>query len=120
MNLSNNPHAVYNGALSGQRNMFLTSSIAVAIIGFSKGLRTPLASTIVQILAIAIFVMSISIGVKSLLDFRHYLDEVGNDMPGHIPIDNWYSWTYVNIAYICILVFSISLFLFDNNFFLKQ
>jgi hypothetical protein len=120
MNFSNNPHAVYNGALSGQRNMFLTSSIAVAIIGFSNGLKTPLASTIVKILAIAIFLMSISIGVKSLFDFRYYLDEIGDSMPEHIPVDNWYRWTYVNIAYICILVFIVSLFLIDNNFFFKQ
>ena len=36
MPFANNPHAVYNGLISGQRNMFLTSSIAVAMVGFSN------------------------------------------------------------------------------------
>lgn len=120
MNFSNNPHAVYNGVLSSQRNMFLTSSIAVAIIGFSKGLKTPIANIIVKILAIAIFCMSIAIGVKSLLDFRFYLDKMASDMPDHIPVDNWYNWTYINIAYICILVFIVGIFIFDNKLIFKQ
>ena len=119
MNFSNNPHTVYNGALSGQRNMFLTSSIAVAIIAFSNGLKKPMVSTIVKILAIAIFLMSISIGFKSLMEFRYYLDEISNDIPSHIPIDNWYKWTYISVVYIFILICIVGLFLFDNNFFIK-
>ncbi len=120
MKYSNNPHTVYNGALSGQRNMFLTTSIAVAIIGFSKGLKTPLARVIVQILAIAIFFMSIAIGFKSMIDFRYYLDNMTGPIPEHIPINNWYNWTYISIAYICILVSIIGIFIFDKNTFFKQ
>ncbi len=119
MKFSNNPHAVYNGALSSQRNMFLTSSIAVAIIGFSKGLKTPIATTIVKILAIAIFLMSIAIGFKSLMDFRFYLDKTSEHMPDHVPLDNWYSWSYVSIAYITIIVFIVSIFVFDDKLFFK-
>lgn len=39
MTYSINPQSVYNGMISGQRNMFLSSSLAIAIIGFSNSFK---------------------------------------------------------------------------------
>ncbi len=98
-----NPHTVYNGAVSGQRNMFLSSSLALVIIGFSDKFKKEYIIFIVRLLGILIFSISIFIGLLSNYDFRFYLDNVKDDLPAHIPLDNWYRMSYVVYLYTLIL-----------------
>tara|TARA_B100001173_G_C15956867_1_gene533844 strand:- start:718 stop:1074 length:357 start_codon:yes stop_codon:yes gene_type:complete len=99
MNFSNNPHSVYNGAISGQRNMFLSSSLAAIIIGFSHNFKNPLIITIVKIIGLCIFSISIMIGLLTNYDFRFYLDKMKGKLPEYIPVDTWYTWSFIVYIY---------------------
>ena len=110
MNFSNNPHSVYNGAISGQRNMFLSSSLATIMIGFSHNFKNKDTILFVKLIGLCIFALSIVIGLLSNNDFRFYLDKVKNELPEYVPIDNWYA--YSNIVYIYTFLIAIIIVLF--------
>lgn len=114
MNFSNNPHTVYNGAISGQRNMFLSSSLAAIIIGFSKNFKDPLIINTVRIIGLCIFIISISIGLLSNYDFRFYLDKMKGKLPEYIPVDNWYTWSLIIYIYTFVIA-TIGLLYFFRN-----
>jgi len=99
MKFGNNPHAVYSGALSGYRNMFLSSSIAVVIIGFSDKFKNKNISMFVKIVGAIIFMLSITIGILTDYDFRFYLDNFKHELPDYIPVENWYIWSSVVYIY---------------------
>jgi hypothetical protein len=98
-----NPHTVYNGAVSGQRNMFLSSSLAIVIAGFSHNFKNKNIAIFVKILAFIIFTISIYIGFTSTYDFRFYLDHVKEKLPNYVPIENWYRMGYIVYAYTFII-----------------
>ena len=107
-----NPHTVYNGAVSSQRNMFLSSSLAIVMIGFSDKFKNDFAVYLVRLMGVLIFLISVYIGFLSNYDFRFYLDHVKDELPGHIPIDNWYRLSYVVYLYSLILFVLGILYLF--------
>jgi hypothetical protein len=102
MPLSNNPNTAYNGFLSGQRNMFLTSSIAMAMAGFSDKFEKNEFKTTVNIFAVMVFLLSITCGLKSASDFNTYLttneDAIRSDR-SDIDVSSWRMWVYVNYTY---------------------
>lgn len=104
MSYSNNPHTVYNGMMSAQRNMLLSSSVAVVMIGFSNTFEQKSIMLLVKLLAFSIFAISIFIGVEAVIDFHFYLDRHAATLPDHIPVDKWYRWAYVSYIYSVILV----------------
>lgn len=85
------PQSVYNGALSGQRNMFLSSSIALVVAAFSDRFESKPAELVVNILAFLIFCLSIFIGYTSRDAFRFYLDTVKDRLPDYVPVKKWYA-----------------------------
>lgn len=120
MKFSNNPQSVYNGAISGQRNMFLSSSLAAMIIGFSHNFKSPHVIKFVKIIGICIFIISITTGYLSNNDFRFYLDKMKDDLPDYIPIDGWYTWTFIVYIYIIliaviVLLYSFRMILFEKT-----
>lgn len=97
-----NPQSVYNGLVSNQRNMFLTSSVAVAMIGFSNKFENKNVRFVMKFLSLMIFIISITIGLKSNYEFTYYLDN--NEIEGaKVAIDSWRSSIYITIAYVCII-----------------
>ena len=82
---SNNPQSVYNGMMSGHRNMFLLSTVAVAMIGFLKG-----RNYVLQLAASFLFIIAAMIGIQSSLDFDYYLKN--NNVP-----ENTYRYTTFNV-----------------------
>jgi Na+/proline symporter len=111
MAFPNNPHTVYNGMISGQRNMFLSSSVAVALIGFSNIFKDENVRLCVKILGTVIFIISICIGLKATDDFLFYLNNNKDEFPSYIPIDSWYSWKYISYIYSALLICVAMLFL---------
>lgn len=111
-----NLYSAYNGAVSAQRNMFLSSSIAIIMIGFSDKFKHKLKNDFtvhtVRLIGIFIFLISVYIGFVSNYDFRFYLDSVKDELPDNIPIDSWYRLTYVVYLYSLILVLVAFLYLF--------
>lgn len=120
MKFSNNPQSVYNGAISGQRNMFLSSSLAAIIIGFSDKFHNPYIITTVRLLGCIIFLLSITIGYLSNHDFRFYLDKMGDELPEYIPVDDWRLWTLIVYVYITIIAIIGLLYILRNITFNKK
>jgi len=112
MTYSINPQSVYNGMISGQRNMFLSSSLAIAIIGFSNSFKNNKIRWVTKLVGASIFLLSILIGIGAAQDFSFYLESVKEDPPENIAFENWHRWPYISYVYSCILVIIASLFFF--------
>lgn len=70
-----------------------------------------------MIFASIIFILSITIAVKSALDFIHYLDENEDDLGTSRPdidVYAWRSWTYVNFSWAVIISIIVCLFLYKQ------
>lgn len=73
--------AYLNFYMSALRNMFLTSSIAVAMIGFSDRFKSP-NNLIVKVIAFCVIILSMTFGLKSTNDFKLMLKQ------GNLKIDD--------------------------------
>ncbi len=105
-----NPQSFYNGAISGQRNMFASSAMALAMAGFSHNFKNKNVVNLVQILSFLLFCISVYIGFTTSYNFTFYLDRVKDKLPSYIPIDNWYRTTYIVYLYVSIIAVLGSLF----------
>jgi len=104
MTYPNNPQSVYNGMMSGQRNMFLSSSLAIAMIGFSNKFDNKYITWFTKIIGSFIFILSIVIGLSTANDYTFYLNKLNtDDIPSYIPLDNWYRWSYILYIY-CLFI----------------
>ena len=112
MKYSNNPYSVHSTMISSQRNMFLTSSIAISLIGFSDTFKDKHIIYYIKILGLVIFTISIYIGITASNEFTYYLDNNKN-LPDDIPIKSWRRWKYVNYVYTCLL--SLIIFILINK-----
>lgn len=90
---SNNPQSAYNGMLSGHRNMFILSSVGIAIIGFLKDMK--MAATFILIFAGFI-------GIQASLDFAYYLKK--HDIPQSYRFKNFNVWPIVGYIYATFLI----------------
>lgn len=98
INFSNNPQSVYNGFMSGMRNMFLLSSVAIAMFGFLKN-----HNMLFMISAAFIFFFAAYIGINVALDFQHYLKS--NEFPKEsYRYEQWKKWSYTCYVYAVFLV----------------
>ena len=68
-----NPQSVYNGTMSTSE-IFLSSSVAIAVIGFSNNFKVKTVRILVKTLGALIFLISVFIGMKASNDLIHYLD----------------------------------------------
>ena len=70
---------ILNFYMSALRNMFLTSSIAIAMIGFSERFENS-RKLIINVIALSVVALSIFFGVKATEDFKLLLKrEIGKD-----------------------------------------
>ena len=88
--------------ISSQRNMFLSSSLAVVLIGFIHKFSNKNVRGVFTFLASSIILLSIRIGLKSVEEFNFYLDHV-EDLPAYVPVESWRSSQYNIYVYIFIL-----------------
>lgn len=109
-----NPHIVYNAAISSQNNMFISSSLAVVIAGFSRNFKNKNIVNLIQILCVFIFAISVYIGFSADYDFIYYLDHVKDKLPSYIPIDSWYRMGYIVYLYTVIITIVGSLYFIQH------
>jgi uncharacterized membrane protein YidH (DUF202 family) len=100
--------SAYIGMHSGMKNMFVMSSIAMAMIGYSSFLTLPEHVMIIKGIAIVLFIFAAYMGIKSANDFQHLLDRT--DLEDHFNKASWRTWIYVSYAYVAILAVVIFLF----------
>ena len=113
---SNNPQSVYNGMLSGYRNMFLSSSVAIALIGFSETFKNPKFKFGISLLGGIVLFLSLYISFMVSNDFKYYLDAFESSFPEHIPVDQWRMHFYTGYVYGSILII-LALGFFMKKFF---
>jgi membrane protease YdiL (CAAX protease family) len=106
-----NPQTAYNGMLSGQRNMFLTSSIAIALLGFSENFKHKTIDMIIKIIGMTLFMISIYIGLKTSYDFEEIMNKFKiQENNNKIDLSEWESWKWVSYIYTFILMAIILLY----------
>jgi len=91
--------------------MFLTSSVALATMGFSNILKEY--GYIAKIMAISIMVYSILYGYISANNFKNYINYLENTQElrevYHIQVVEWEKWINLTYLYIIILIVIIGL-----------
>tara|TARA_A100001015_G_C14981635_1_gene709711 strand:+ start:626 stop:997 length:372 start_codon:yes stop_codon:yes gene_type:complete len=116
-NFLDTPQITFNGYLSAMRNVYLTSSIGIALMTFSKNFYKDV--KYVYTLSLIILLYSFSYGYKATSNLKLYLEFLSNqdDVPEIIliKIDNWNKYIYLAYAYgsITLILF---LFLFYKKF----
>lgn len=106
MNYSNNPQSVVNGYYSATRNIFLTSSIAIAVYSFSNTFKISSSENITKIVSILIFILSILYGINSTFSYYNYIKHLQNrkNIPKYIDIEAMKRECYIVSLYILILI----------------
>ena len=110
-NYIDTPENTFNGFISIMRNVYLTSSIGIALLTFSINFKKE--KKFVRLISLAILLYSIIYGIKARQDFFTYLNFLENEK--NIPsllkdkIKRWYTWIIFTNIYTLITIF---LFLF--------
>ncbi len=107
MTLSHNPATFLNGFISMSRNVFLTSSVALAALGYSQ--KSKLFNEMaLKVVALIVILFSITYGLKASYDFHKYLTFMENDKdqlkpPYTFQIKQWKGWVYLTVIYTILL-----------------
>tara|TARA_Y100001970_G_scaffold293193_1_gene438417 strand:- start:1452 stop:1802 length:351 start_codon:yes stop_codon:yes gene_type:complete len=106
--------SMYNGMLSGYRNMFVSSSLAIALIGFSDRFTDKPTSHIASILGGIVLCLSIYIGFIITDDVKFYLNYFNDDLPTYISPERWHQHFVAAYVYMSVIA------LFAIAFFIKK
>ena len=111
---ANNPQAFLNGYISGMRNVFLTTTVGVAVYGFSKGFLNKKSDSIMRMLSLMIYIFAFFYLINTNILFRKYLNKVQytnmeKDLPNYISLSYWRNYENLAWVYSLILIFIISL-----------
>ena len=109
-----NPQSVYNGFVSNQRNMFLSSSLAVVIIGFSNKFKNKLVRVLIKFMSLIVFGISMFIGLKANYELNHFLDN--NEVSDKIPVESWKATCHVTYLYVFVLFITSIAFLLNRSY----
>ena len=105
MEFTHNPHTYLNMYISMMRNMFLTSSVALAILAFSY--RFKKFKITIKIIGILIMVYSIIYGYissKNLKNYIEYLEKKDEIDVNYIQIKDWKIWINMTYLYMILIV----------------
>lgn len=117
LKLSLNPQAQLNGYISMMRNMFLTSSIAIGIFGFSNNFQE--FKYFMRLISVSILVYSCIYGIKSAHDYKDFI----NFLEKHNTIEEpyiyqipqfrqWVTMSYVYVGILSVIILTIIFRLF--------
>jgi hypothetical protein len=105
-NYANNPQTFMNSFHSASRNVFLTSSIGVAMYGFANTFKMGVSVNIIKIISIMVFVFSFVLGVNTLMGFKRYYDILEKNkanLPNYVDLEIWRNYMYLTGIYLAIL-----------------
>ena len=93
------PQSFMNGYLSAMRNSIITTSLGVAIYGFSRSFKKKSSRNIMKRLSVLVYFFSFIIIINSSLLLRNYLnsitDEDKKEFPKYIDIEKWRYYEYL-------------------------
>ena len=110
--MSSGFESMYNGMLSGYRNMFVSSSLAIALIGFSDRFTDKSTSYLMSILGGIILCLSIYIGLIVTDDSKFYLNYFNDNLPPYISAERWQqhflsAYIYMSVIALFVVAFFI-------------
>ena len=103
---ANNPQAYYNGFISACRNVFLTSSVGIALFGYSNTFKITSSINMVRLGSSCIFIFSILYGINSIVGMNRYiqaLEKSNEPLPDYVQLDVWRNFMYLVGIYILFL-----------------
>ena len=107
-----NIQSAYNGMLSGKRNMFLTSSIGMAMLGFSERFQHKESMNLMKWLGIATLIISVITGLITAYDFNNAIDRyVIEQGRNYDYLERWESWNWIIYIYSIILITIITIYI---------
>lgn len=112
INYSNNPQTIVNGYFSASRNVFLLSSVAIALYGFSGTFKIPHSESIIKILSIIIFIICLAYIFNVNYSFRKYIKLLENEqdnLPNYVDIQYMKNTLYITYGYTLLLIIIIIL-----------
>ena len=101
------PQAVYNGFASMFRNMLISMTASIALIGFSE--KFELMAPVVRIIGFMGMVIAAFIGFKTYRDFLDYVKSIESEFP---MARKWKTWAYVTLLYTVIILMLSLIYLF--------
>lgn len=115
-NYIDTPQVTFNGFISIMRNVYLTSSIGIALLTFSRNFREH--RNIMRVISLSILLYSIIYGIKAGLDFYFYLKflEKQKEIPTILreKIKRWYIWIIFTNIYTLITIFLFSFIIYKK------
>ena len=101
-----------NFYMSALRNMFLTSSIAIAMVGFSDKFEN-VNKWVIKIISYGVIIISIGFGLKSTSNFKLMIEnnlQIKNLSPVEIELirqsQDWPIYAYTYITFLSIIFFA--------------
>ena len=109
---ANNPQAYFNGYVSCMRNVFLTTTVGVAVYGFSKGFNNKKSDTIMRLLSSCIYIFAFLYLLNTNTAHRTYLNKiegtkVEDNLPEYVQLSTWRNFEFLAWFYSVILIFVI-------------
>lgn len=109
---ANNPQAFLNGYISGMRNVFLTTTVGIAIYGFSKGFKNQQSDIVMRMLSVGMYIFAFFYLLNTNMLFRDYLNKIQDSpneqhLPNYIQITYWRNYERLAWVYSLILIFII-------------
>ncbi len=107
------PQSFMNGYLSAMRNSIITTSLGVAIYGFSRSFKKKSSRNIMKRLSVLVYFFSFIIIINSSSLLRNYLnsitDEDKKEFPKYIDLEKWryyeyLGWFFSTIVFVIILL----------------
>ena len=101
--------AYYNGFTSACRNIFLTSSVALALFGYSNTFKLSSSVDLTKVASMCILVFSVLYGLNTVVGMTKYIKKVekSNEPLGNeIQLDIWKNFVALTSFYI-ILIFAV-------------
>ena len=119
MSYTINPQTAYTGMISGQRNMFLSSSIAFVILGFSEKFTHKHTHFLIQLFGLGLLFLSIYIGLKANYDLELVINNMDkkkiNKNLENI-LNQFLSWKWVVYLYATMLILLILMYSFRKMY----
>ncbi len=102
-----NVQSYYNGYISACRNIFLTSSVAIVLYGFSNSFKTNSSVSVVRFSSTFVFLFALVYGFITVIGMFRYIRDIersNEPMALAVQLDLWKANAYVVSSYLVLLL----------------
>ena len=102
-----NPIAYYSGFISASRNIYLTSTVGIALFGYSAGFKINSSVDLVKFASMGILLFAILYGINTtygMYKFVKLVEKNNQEVPEYFQLNLWNNYIYLNSYYIIILI----------------